>query len=158
MISTGDFSDGPVVKNPPSNSGNAGSVSGWGTKIPYAWRKKWQPTLVFLPGESHGWRSLEGYSPWGHRGSDMTERLHSLVHSLTHVTGQLSPQATTREACVPQQSPYIATKTSTAEKGKKENFRGKSLYTIVGHHWITLVPKPPCTLFKNYKHWDISRM
>ena len=32
-------------------------------KIP--WRRKWQPTPVFLPGESHGWRSLVGYSPWG---------------------------------------------------------------------------------------------
>ena len=29
------------------------------------WRRKWQPTLVFLPGESHGQRSLMGYSPWG---------------------------------------------------------------------------------------------
>ena len=32
-------------------------------KIP--WRRKWQPTPVFLPGESHGQRSLAGYSPWG---------------------------------------------------------------------------------------------
>ena len=39
-------------------------------------RRKWQPTPVFLPGESHGWRSLVGYSPWGHKESDMTERLH----------------------------------------------------------------------------------
>ena len=31
------------------------------------WRKKWQPTLVFLPGESQGQRSLKGYSPWGHK-------------------------------------------------------------------------------------------
>ena len=31
------------------------------------WRKKWQPTPVFLPGKSHGQRSLVGYSPWGHR-------------------------------------------------------------------------------------------
>ena len=30
------------------------------------WRRKWQPTPVFLPGESHGQRSLVGYSPWGH--------------------------------------------------------------------------------------------
>ena len=29
----------------------------------YSWRRKWQPTPVFLPGESHGWRSLVGYSP-----------------------------------------------------------------------------------------------
>ena len=34
-----------------------------------------QPTLVFLRGESHGQRSLAGYSPWGHKESDTTERL-----------------------------------------------------------------------------------
>ena len=32
-----------------------------------AWRRKWQPTPVFLPEKSHGQRSLEGYSPWGHK-------------------------------------------------------------------------------------------
>ena len=40
------------------------------------WRRKWQPTPVFLPGESHGWRSLVGYNPCGHKESDTTERLH----------------------------------------------------------------------------------
>ena len=43
----------------------------WVGQIP--WRRAWQPTPIFLPGESHGQRSLEGYSPWGHRESDMTE-------------------------------------------------------------------------------------
>ena len=42
-------------------------------KIP--WRREWQPTLVFLPGESHGQRSLAGYRPWGCKESDETERL-----------------------------------------------------------------------------------
>ena len=42
------------------------------------WRRKWQPTPVFLPGKSHGQRSLVGYSPWGRKESDMTERLHFL--------------------------------------------------------------------------------
>ena len=37
--------------------------------------RKWQPTPVFLPGKSHGW-SLVGYSPWGCKESDTTERLH----------------------------------------------------------------------------------
>jgi len=37
----------------------------WVRKIP--WRRKWQPTPVFLPGESQGQRSLAGYSPWGHK-------------------------------------------------------------------------------------------
>ena len=45
----------------------------WVGKIP--WRRKWQPTPVFLPGESHGQRSLGGYSPWGHKELDMTEQL-----------------------------------------------------------------------------------
>ena len=37
----------------------------WVGEIP--WRRAWQPTPVFLPGESHGQRSLMGYKPWGHR-------------------------------------------------------------------------------------------
>ena len=39
------------------------------------WRGKWQPTPVFLPGESQGWGSLVGYNPRGHKESDMTERV-----------------------------------------------------------------------------------
>ena len=40
-----------------------------------SWRKKWQPTPLFLPGESRGSRSLAGYSLWGRKKSDTTERL-----------------------------------------------------------------------------------
>ena len=36
----------------------------------------WQPTPVFLPGKSHGWRNMVGYSPWGCKESDRTEQLH----------------------------------------------------------------------------------
>ena len=36
-------------------------------------RRQWHPTPVLLPGKSHGWRSLEGCSPWGHWGLDMTD-------------------------------------------------------------------------------------
>ena len=43
----------------------------WVGKIP--WRREWEPTLVFSPGEFHGQRSLVGYSPWGHKESGMTE-------------------------------------------------------------------------------------
>ena len=39
------------------------------------WRRKWQPTSVFLPGESYEQRSLVGYSPWCPTGSDTTEQL-----------------------------------------------------------------------------------
>ena len=47
------------------------------------WRRKWQPTPVFLPGESHEWRGLAGYSPWGHKAQDLTEWL-ILTFSLFH--------------------------------------------------------------------------
>ena len=40
------------------------------------WNRQWQPTPVLLPGESHGGRSLVGYSPWGRKELDTTERLH----------------------------------------------------------------------------------
>ena len=40
------------------------------------WRRQWHPTPVLLPGKSHGWRSLEGCSPWGRWGLDTTEWLH----------------------------------------------------------------------------------
>ena len=51
-----------------------------GTQIVYSSifkrRRQWHPTPVLLPGKSHGWRSLEGCSPWGYWGSDTTERLY----------------------------------------------------------------------------------
>ena len=48
-------------------------VQSWVRKIPG--RRKWQPTPVFLPGESHGQRSLSGYSPWAPKELDTTKRL-----------------------------------------------------------------------------------
>ena len=50
----------------------------WLGKIP--WRRSWQPTPIFLPGESHGQRSLVGYHPWGHIESDMPEQLSTAPH------------------------------------------------------------------------------
>ena len=49
----------------------------WVGKIP--WRRKWHPTPVLLPEKFHGWRNLVGYSPWGHKESDMTEQFHYAV-------------------------------------------------------------------------------
>ena len=51
----------------------------WVGKI--LWRRAWQPTPIFLPGESQGQRSLVGYSPRGHKESDMTE---ATLHTHTH--------------------------------------------------------------------------
>ena len=54
--------------------------------------KEWQPTPVFLPGEFQGQRSLEGYSPWGHKELDRTEQLTlSLSQYLTEQRNQAAP-------------------------------------------------------------------
>ena len=71
------FPGGSEVKASACNAGDLGSIPGfdpWVGKIP--WRRQWQPTPVFLPGESHGRRSLVGYSARGRKESDTTERLH----------------------------------------------------------------------------------
>ena len=44
------------------------------------WRRAWQPTPVFTPGEPHGQRSLVGCSPWGHKESDVTEHTLSTLY------------------------------------------------------------------------------
>ena len=68
-ISVG-FPGGSDDKESACNVGGLGLIPGFG-KIP--WRRAWQPTPGFLPGEFHGWRSLAGYSPCSHKESDTTE-------------------------------------------------------------------------------------
>ena len=58
-----------MVKNPPAMQETWVRSLGW--EIP--WRRAWQPTPIFLPGESNRQRSLAGYSPWGHKESDTTK-------------------------------------------------------------------------------------
>ena len=69
-----------MEKNLPANAGGHKrcGLDPWVGKIP--WRREWQSTPVLLPGESHGQRSLVGYSPWGRRESDTTERIHFHFH------------------------------------------------------------------------------
>ena len=52
------------------------------------WRRAWQPTAVFLSGESHGQKSLAGYSPRGHKESDMTEQLTFNFDPSVHPSGR----------------------------------------------------------------------
>ena len=75
----------------------------WVRKIP--WIREWQPTPVFLPGKSHGQRSLVGYSPWGHkRVRPDGARTHAHAWSLeiplsfSGETGNLPPTTLTRRA------------------------------------------------------------
>ena len=73
------FPGSSIAKNLLATAGDVGS---WVGKIP--WRRERLPTPGFLPGESHGQRSLVGYSPWGHKESDMTERLRTTEHIINH--------------------------------------------------------------------------
>ena len=66
-----------LIKNQLANAGDTRDrgFNPWVRKIP--WRRKWQPTPVFLPGKFHGQKSLAGYSTWDHKELDTTE------HALT---------------------------------------------------------------------------
>ena len=71
-----------LVKNLLANAGHERDqgFDPWAGKIP--WRRNWQHTPVFLPGEPREQRSLAGYSSWGHKELDMTEQL---IHAHTHI-------------------------------------------------------------------------
>ena len=70
-----------MVKNLPADAGALGSIP-WVEKIP--WGRAWQLTLILLPGEFPGERSLAGYSPGGHKESYTTERLaHVHMHGVS---------------------------------------------------------------------------
>ena len=78
QLFTKGFLGGSVGKELACNAGNClqcrrHGFDSWVRKIP--WRRKWQPTPVFSPGEFHGQRSLVGYSAWGCKELDMTEWL-----------------------------------------------------------------------------------
>ena len=66
----GGFPGSSDGKESACKAGDLGSIPGLGR---FPWRRVWQPTPVFLPGEFHGKRSLAGYSPWGHKKLDRTE-------------------------------------------------------------------------------------
>ena len=66
-------------------------------KIP--WRREWQPTSVFLPGESHGQRSLAGHSPQNHKELDTTEvSTHILYRHTVHLMTKSGGKCITAKA------------------------------------------------------------
>ena len=75
-----DFPGGSVGKESACTAGDVGSFL-MGRRGP--WRRKRQPTSVFLPGESHGQRSLAGYSPPGCKESDRIEANEHSAHTYT---------------------------------------------------------------------------
>ena len=77
----------------------------WVEKIPQ--RRAWQPTPVFLPGESHAQRSLVGYSPWGHKESDTTEQLNDKNDDTTGFPGGLDSKESACNTGDPGSSPGL---------------------------------------------------
>ena len=90
---------GAVLKNLPANGRRCKrcEFDPWVGKIP--WRRAWQPTPVLLPGESHGQRSLVGYSPWIAKSqtwlSDWAQAktTHSLISSMSSLNSCLSNES-----------------------------------------------------------------
>ena len=90
----------------------------------YPWRRKWQPTPVFLPGKSHGQRNPVGYSPQGRKESDMTEQLHFM-----RVAESLCCSPETITALLISYTPI-----QNKKKKVKKNFRyGKTEHKIYHH-------------------------
>ena len=75
-----------MVKNPPANAGDAGDMGLTPEVERSSWRRRWHPTPVFLPGKSHGQRSLVGCNPWSHKELDKTEHTHILYYFKRIVT------------------------------------------------------------------------
>ena len=104
------------------------SFDPWFEKI---WRREWQPTPVFLPGKSHGQRSLVGHSPWGLKESDTTEQLTlplAIQEGINHLSSilpssfflpSLSPKSLKPWVLYPDQntSPRIHQKNLTGKGG-----------------------------------------
>ena len=93
-------------------------------------RRQWHPTPVLLPEKTHGWRSLESCGPWGHWGSDMTDRLHFHFHAL-------EKEMATHSSVLAWKIPWM-----------EEPGRLQSMGSLrVGHDWATSL-----SLF-TFMHW-----
>ena len=84
----------------------------WVGKI--RWRREWQPTPVFLPGEFHGQRSLVGYSPWGRKESDTTGVTNTREMSKLNIT--CDPGLNSESDLAPPPPPQIKDIIRTTDK------------------------------------------
>ena len=109
---------GQTVKHLPTMWKTTG-FSPWVRKI--SWRRKWQPTPVFLPGKSHGRRSLVGYCPWGRKESDTTGRLHFTSLMSIHCVNYI-------EFLVCKLTPVLASPLNT-------NWQHKDKYYVSLYEW-----------------------
>ena len=124
------------------------------------WRRKWQPTPVFLPGKSHGWRSLVGYCLWGRTESDTTEANQQqqqqvresksgFVQYLPSLAYLMWPEwygngKIEMAMCnVQADSPRTTSRDSVLSSVSGENSRMFSHMAVVSHQWTSLHRKKP---------------
>ena len=107
--------------------GRRRSFDPWVGKI--AWRRKWQPTPVFLPGKFHGQRSLVGYSLWGQTEQAGAIHLVTLQHHLFY----LFLWQNMEKAMAPHSSTHAWKITWTEEPGRLQSMGSLR----VGHDWVT---------------------
>ena len=114
-------------------------------KIP--WRRAWQPSPVFLPGESHGQRSLAGCSPWGSKESDMTDRVIPTVlpywgrnQSRQSRCWVLSPRHLLRVPCWPLNPWYCKWNEFFPSKSSSPSYLYSLLIHIIFVFWVIYLP------------------
>ena len=90
-----------------------------------AWRRQWHPTPVFLPGKSHGQRSLEGCSPWGRTELDTTEMTAAAAHTSKIMLKILQTrlQRYMKVGLEKAEEPEIKLSTSTGSSKKQKSSR-----------------------------------
>ena len=104
-----------------------GSVPGLG-KIP--WKRKWQPTPVFLTGKSHGQRSLVGYSPRDCKKSEVTEQ-QSIAHIVEYYSALKRREILTCATIQINLENFILSEISTSQKGMYIRFHLYELLRVV---------------------------
>ena len=114
----------------------------WVGKIP--WRRAWQPTPVFLSGESHGQRSLAGYGSQGCKESDTTEVINTHTHSHTHT---LSLSLTHTHTHTPSGWNYLSKEMIMIVKLL-------SRVQLFATPWTVANPAPPSMGFSRQEYWS----
>ena len=105
----------------------------WVRKI--LWRRKWQLTPVFLPGKSHGQRSLEGCSPWDHKESDTTECLNTIINTT------LFPTMAAHSSILAWKIPWTEEPGRLQSMGFAKSRTQLSNFTFVPHSGLTVREK-----------------
>ena len=112
------------------------------------WRRKWQPTLVFLPGESQGRGSLVGCHLWGHTESDWSDLAAAAICNWYIVNpkrnqswifiGRTDPEAETPVLWSPDAKNWLTWKDPDAGKDWRQEEKGMTEDEMVGwHHWLS---------------------